>query len=151
MKNESSTDERIIFARRQIQSDACQILVCALLLSVVVQQFILHSPFQQFAVEFFSVIGYGIYIAVRHFLCGIDIWQSEQSNHKGVLKNIFFTSIFSAVLFAFLSGERSLINLLLYFACFLCVSLLCHSLVRSLNRKKQTALNAKLDQEEQDD
>lgn len=53
MKKSKMNDERVVSQRRKIQSDAYQILVYCLLISVLIQQFIMNAPFEQFAVEFF--------------------------------------------------------------------------------------------------
>ncbi len=50
-------DERILQQRRFIQSRGYAYLVLILAVSVLVQQFVLHAPFAQYAVEFFLLIG----------------------------------------------------------------------------------------------
>lgn len=82
MKNNNIQDERILLQRRRIQSDAYQILIYCLLISIIIQQFILKVPFSQFAVEFFCITGMGLYMIIRHLTSGIDIWNSTQSNIK---------------------------------------------------------------------
>ena len=148
MKNNKMQDERIILARRKIQSDAYQFLVYILIISILVQQFFLNAPFSQFAVEFFCLIGCGLYMIIRHLTAGIDIWNSKLQNHKNLFISVVISGIVSVVLFAFFSGEDNLINLILFFVCFTVANFFMYTFMRLINNKKQKDIDDKLNDDE---
>ncbi len=148
MKNDRIQDERIVLTRRKIQSDAYQVLVCILVISIIVQQFFLNAPFSQFAVEFFCLIGSGIYMTIRHLTAGIDIWSSKEKSSKSLLISILTSGVISVILLAFLSGEDNIENLVLFFVCFTVFSFIIHTLMRFINKKKQESIDNKMNKDE---
>jgi hypothetical protein len=150
MKNNKIEDERIITLRRKVQSEAYQILMYCLLISIVVQQFFLNAPFSQFAVEFISLIGMVILTTIRQLKVGIDIWGSKEKTNKKLIANILISAFISVILLAFLSGENNLKNLILFFACFSMISFLLNAVLRFINHKKQKDISDIMDAEEMD-
>lgn len=148
MKNDRIQDERIVLTRRKIQSDAYQVLVCILVISIIVQQFFLNAPFSQFAVEFFCLIGCGIYMTIRHLTAGIDIWSTKEKSSKNLLISILTSGVISVILLAFLSGEDNIENLVLFFVCFTVFSFIIHTLMRFINKKKQESIDTKMNKDE---
>lgn len=148
MKNDRIQDERIVLTRRKIQSDAYQVLVCILVISIIVQQFFLNAPFSQFAVEFFCLIGCGIYMTIRHLMAGIDIWSPKEKSSKSLLISILTSGVISVILLAFLSGEDNIENLVLFFVCFTVFSFIIHTLMRFINKKKQESIDNKMNKDE---
>ena len=67
MKGNKIQDERIIAERREIQSRGYAWVVIILLISIFIQQFFMKAPFAQYAVEFFIVIGCGIYNIIANY------------------------------------------------------------------------------------
>lgn len=148
MRNNKIQDERIIFERRKIQSEAYVWLVYGLLISIIVQQFFLKAPFAQYAVEFFALIGCGLYISIRHFKEGIDIWNPKGDSKKKLLLNTVISGVASVVLFALLSGQYDMENLGSYFVGFVLFFFVFRSAMIALNKKKQEAIDNKLNKEE---
>ena len=118
MKNNKIQDERILLLRRKIQSETYGWLVWVLMISIIVQQFFMKAPIAQYAVEFFALIGCGLYIAVRHFKEGIDIWSPKGDGKKKLLINTIVSGVASVILFAFLSGTYDIKYLTSYFVSF---------------------------------
>lgn len=151
MKDIEMKDERILSQRRRIQSDAYQILVYCLIISVVIQQFFMHVPFSQFAVEFFCVVGSGIYVTIRHFSIGIDIWSPSAHTGKKTLINGVISGAISIFLLVLLAGERNILKLLLLFICFTTAYLLLHLMMQKINKKRQKQIDASLEDDETDE
>lgn len=148
MKENPIKDERLITARRKIQSDGYQILVLVLLLSVFVQQFLLHAPFSQFAVEFFCLIGCGAYNIVRNFSSGIDIWKSETRTRKNIFVHVLVSGVLAMIILACFSGERRLDNLLLFLVCFVTFSFAFQLLMIRMNKRRQDQINRELEEDD---
>ena len=148
MKNNKIQDERILLARRKIQSDAYGWLVWVLMISIIVQQFFMKAPFAQYSVEFFALIGCGLYISIRHFREGIDIWNSKDNGKKKMLLNIIVSGIASVILFALLSGIYNIKNLTSYFVSFVIFFFVFRSAVIAINKKKQQTIENKLSEDE---
>lgn len=151
MKKINNQDERILSQRRKIQSDAYQILIYCLLISIVIQQFILNAPLSQFAVEFFCLIGMGIYMTIRHLTAGIDIWNSTTHTNKKTLINVITTSTISVVLIIVLVGERNIWNLVMFFLCFTTFHFITTLAFQYINKKRQQQIDDKLNSDEADE
>lgn len=148
MKNSRINDERIVSQRRKIQSDAYQILVNCLMISILIQQFIMNAPFAQFAVEFFCLIGIGIYITIRHLSEGVDIWDSPSHTNKRLLKNSIISGGICVSLLIFLAGERKVWNMILIFVAVIIVHFLTHFVLRNINKKRQKQIDDELSTDE---
>lgn len=148
MKYNNIQDERILLARRKIQSEAYGWLVYLLMISIIVQQFFMKAPFAQYAVEFFALIGCGLYISIRHFKEGIDIWNSKGNGRKKLLLNTIVSGVVSVIIFALLSGIYDIKNLTSYFVSFVIFFFVFHSSVIAINNKKQQTIENKLNEDE---
>lgn len=148
MKENRIMDERIISTRRKIQSDGYQILVYVLLLSVFVQQFFLHAPFSQFAVEFFCLIGCGAYNIICNFSSGIDIWNSEKRTKKNIFVHVLISGVLAVIILACFSGESRMDNLLLFLVCFVIFNFAFQLLMNRMNKRRQEQINGKLEEDE---
>ncbi|MEK4295199.1 MULTISPECIES: DUF6773 family protein [Paenibacillus] len=144
MKKSKMNDERVVSQRRKIQSDAYQILVYCLLISVLIQQFIMNAPFEQFAVEFFCLIGSGIYITIRHLSVGVDIWDSQRHTNKKLLINSIISGGICVSLLIVLAGERNVWSIILIFVSFIIVYFLTHLVLRNINKKRQQQIDDEL-------
>lgn len=119
MKNVKNQDERVINERRKIQSDGYQLLVYALLISIVIQQFFMQGPPSQYMAEFLCLIGAGIYNLVRNIKIGNNLYGERHDSGKKLFKNYLIVGLFSTLIFAVLTGEKNigyLINFYLVFA-----------------------------------
>lgn len=148
MKTNEIKDERILSERRKIQSEAYGWVVSALLLSIVAQKFFMNAPFEQYAVEFFTLAGCGIYISIRHYKAGIDIWNPKGDNSKKRFLNTVISGIASIILFAFLSGNYDIKVLAPYFITFVVFFFIFRSVMIFINNKKQQILENKLNETE---
>lgn len=148
MKNNKIHDERILLARRKIQSDAYGWVVWVLMISIIVQQFFMKAPFAQYAVEFFVLIGCGLYISIRHFKEGIDIWSPKGDGKKKLLLNTIISGIISVIIFAWLSGEHDIKTLTSYLVSFVLFFFVFRSAIIFINKKKQQTIENKLDEDE---
>lgn len=144
MRNSRDNDERIVSQRRKIQSDAYQILVYCLLVSILIQQFIMNAPFTQFAVEVFCLIGIGIYVTIRHLSVGVDIWDSQRHTNKKLLINSIISGGISVSLLIILAGERNVWSIILTFVSFTIVYFLVHLVLRNINKKRQQQIDDEL-------
>ncbi|WP_419886524.1 DUF6773 family protein [Paenibacillus sp. B-A-8] len=148
MKTSKVNDERIVSQRRKIQSDAYQILIYCLLISILIQQFIMNAPFAQFAVEFFCLIGIGIYITIRHLSVGVDIWDSRSHTNKKLLINSIISGGICVSLLIVLAGERNVRSIILTFVTFTMVYFLVHLVLRNINKKRQRQIDDELSTDE---
>lgn len=148
MKNNKIQDERILFARRKIQSQAYGWLIFGLMISIIIQQFFMKAPFAQYAVEFFLLIGCGLYVSICHFREGIDIWNPRGDGKKKMLLNTIITGVASVTLFALLSGQYDITNLASYFVSFVLFFFIFRSAMIAINKKKQQTIEKRLNDDE---
>lgn len=150
MKNNKIQDERILLERRKIQSEAYVWLVSGLMISIIVQQFFMNAPFAQYAVEFFVLIGCGLFISIRHFKKGIDIWSPNGEGKKKLLLQTVVSGIASVIVFAILSGQYDIKNLALYFISFVLFFFVFRSVMITINKKRQQVIDDKLNEDDVD-
>lgn len=148
MTEKSIQDERILQQRRFIQSRGYSCLVLILAVSVLVQQFVLHAPFAQYAVEFFLLIGCGFYNLASNCIRGIDIVNPTGKNPTQLLVESVETAVVGTVALALLGGERNWQDLLLFFITFVAVMFGARLGLILLTRKKQEEIDKALDQDE---
>lgn len=74
MKKGYLDDERVILQKRKIGSDAFAIIFYGLLISVLVQQFLLKAPFSQYAAELVIFLVGAVYILVRNIVVGNSLF-----------------------------------------------------------------------------
>lgn len=82
MKNNKMQDERVVAAKRKIQSDAFVLLQLGLLLSVLAQQLIFKAPTSQYIVEIVLFIMASIYIQARNIMLGNDLYDGATNRPK---------------------------------------------------------------------
>lgn len=150
MKNIRNQDERVLTQRRRVQSDGFQLLIYALLISVVVQQFLFQAPPSQYMVEFLCVVGAGIYTTVRNFNLGNDISNFGQLNIKYIIKTTIWGGGISCLVFVILSGEKNISDILINFVIFAIAYGGMAYLFYYLNKKKQAKIEEDLDKDEDD-
>ena len=148
MSNNKIQDERILLERRIIQSTAYAWIVRILLISIVVQQFLMKAPFAQYAVELFLLIGCGLYNIISNLKRGIDIWNPSGESKIKLLLNTVISGIASVILFAFLSGEYGIKSLAGYFLTFVAIFFAFRLLMIKINNKKQKSIEERLDEDE---
>ena len=148
MKNNQIQDERILAERRKIQSRGYAYIVYILLISVVVQQFFLNAPFAQYSVEFFILIGCGIYNIISNYMKGIDIWNPRGDGKKQILLSTLIAGIASVILYVILSGRYEVNGLVLYFGSFVIFFFVVRLIMIGLNRKKQERIDEQMNDDD---
>ena len=78
MKNNQINDERVINERRKITAEAYGLIMIFLLISMLVKQFIFHSEFNEYAVEFIAFFGSSIYIVIRNIFVGNNLYEENK-------------------------------------------------------------------------
>ena len=100
MKNNQMNDERVINEKRKITTEAYGLIMIFLLISMLVKQFIFHSEFNEYAVEFIAFFGSSIYIVIRNIFVGNNLYEENKkrlpimnSIVMGVSVNICFSFV----------------------------------------------------------
>ena len=93
MKQQKVHDERVTAQRRKIGSETCQLLMFALIGSIFVKQFVYSAPFSQYTVEFICVMGASVYILIRNFLSGINLFDGKRGFKVMVVVNSVITAL----------------------------------------------------------
>lgn len=148
MKNVKNKDERVIAQRRKIQSDGFQLLIYALLLSVVVQQIFLQSPPSQYMAELLCLIGAGFYSLIRNLNLGNNVFGDDSDSSKSIFKNALLYGLGSVVFAALLTCEKNIGYLLSYFLTFTIVFSGINYLFNYISKKKQDKIKRELDIDE---
>lgn len=87
MKKADIQDERIIFQKRKIGSDAFGIVYIGLIVSILVQQFVYDAPFKQYAAEFILFMAAAVYVVVRNITVGHNLFGESGTGQKMVIIN----------------------------------------------------------------
>lgn len=148
MKAENIKDERVVSQRREIQSDAYSILTYTLLISVVVQQFFFHAPFAQFSVEFFCVIGMGIYVTIRYVSMGDDQRNLNSRSIKNQLYNSLTSGVIIVVLLIVLAGMKDTLTIGLIFIVSTVTFFAGNLLLQNILKRKQMKIDNELNKDE---
>nr|WP_300004177.1 DUF6773 family protein [Tissierella sp.] len=148
MENKEIKDERIIFQRRKIQSEAYSILVYFLLFSILFQQYVLNAPASQYMGEFIGAVGIGIYVAIRNISMGLNLSSRKDTSLKKLFLNSVFLSSITVTFFVFISGERDLVDGLTFFITFTIISFSIDFLLQYLAKKKNKEIDKALNEDE---
>ena len=163
MKNRNMKDERISSQRAKINSEAYFILMTVLFASMIVQQFLLDAPFEQYAAEFICFSGMCIYMTVRYLMTGLDIYGDGKRSKYTPLMN----SIAAGAVVTVINGTLNYLEFADHyrqtgiggFIAMLAVTFIscagCMYAVMSfmyyLNRKKQEKIRKQMDEDEQEE
>ena len=163
MKKQNTQDERVVAQRRKIHSEAYSILMMVLLASILVQQFLLSAPFEQYAVEFICFFGMSIYMIIRYLTFGLDIYGEGKRSKRIPLVNSMVVGITVTTINGVLNyteyTERYQEDGIGYFISVLAVTFISAavsafavlSYLNYLNKKKQAKIENQLEQEEKDE
>ncbi len=160
MLNQKNHDERVLAQKRKIQSDAFVILFFGLLLSVLIQQFILNAPISQYIVEFIFFISSSIYLLIRNILDGNDIFSSSKSIQKLIIINslvcgLTITIITTALNYIKLGNSfktdftNTLFISLITFLCCTAIAFLAFKLLYIANMKRKQQIENKFKEEDE--
>ena len=163
MKMQNSQDERVVAQRRKINSEAYGILMIALLCSMLVQQFLLKAPFEQYAVEFICFFGMSFYMIIRYMTLGLNIYGEGKRAEAIPIVN----SIIAGIVVTVINGVSNYTQYakqyqqdgIGYFIAVLAVTFISAtvsgyiilSCLDYLNKKKQAKIQKQLDEKEQDE
>jgi peptidoglycan/LPS O-acetylase OafA/YrhL len=163
MKKQNSQDERVIAQRRKINSEAYGILMIALLGSILVQQFLLNAPFEQYTVEFICFFGMSLYMIIRYMTLGLNIYGEGKLAKdipylKSLVVGIVVTAINGVTNYS-QYAEKYKEDGIGYFIAMLAVTFISATVsvfvvltcLDYLNKKKQEKIQKQLDEEEQDE
>ncbi|HAA09930.1 MAG TPA: hypothetical protein DCD98_09215, partial [Syntrophomonas sp.] len=67
-------DERTVAQKRKIASETCTLLLLALMIAILVQQYVLNVPFASYAAEFICFFGACCYLLIRNIASGINLY-----------------------------------------------------------------------------
>ncbi|MDF2821895.1 MAG: hypothetical protein K0R15_2343 [Clostridiales bacterium] len=163
MKRQNMQDERVSAQKRKINSEAYSILMIVLLASILVQQFLLDAPFEQYAAEFICLFGVSIYMIVRYMTLGLNIYGEGKRVKNIPLVNSIVTGITVTVINGVLNYTRYAENYkedgIGFFIATLAVSFISStvtvfillSCLDFLNKKKQSKIQKRLDEDEKDE
>ncbi|MGI6469407.1 MAG: hypothetical protein GXZ09_02940 [Syntrophomonadaceae bacterium] len=150
-------DERTIAQKRKIGSETCNLLLLALLVAILVQQFILNVPFAHYAAEFICFFGACSYLLIRNLTSGNDLYSRKNTGFKLVIINSLVCGFTICVVTGIANyaryGENAPPNLWLFtslitFLCGTAGAFLSFSLLYYLNKRKQQNIENALDEEE---
>ena len=160
MKRPVMQDERVSRQSNEANSEAFGILMIVLLCAVLVQLFLLHAPFKQYAVEAICFVGMSIYIITRYIMLGINVYSNDKLERVGlivrsIIVGITVTAVSGTLLYS-RNGELYQENGIGHFIAILAgtfVGVFILSYAASyplyyLNKKKQAQIQKRLDEAE---
>ena len=77
-------DERTVAQKRKIASETCTLLLLALIIAVLVQQYVLNVPFAHYAAEFICFFGACCYLLIRNIASGINLYSQKNRGSNGL-------------------------------------------------------------------
>lgn len=159
MKKEFINDERDTSQRRKVGSEAGQLLMLGLLLSILVQQYAFNAPFAQYAAEFICFFGASLYILVRNLALGNDFLTRREKSKKwliisSLVGGLTMTVLMSLTNYAQYGDKHNFFSLsgtiVIFFITSTTLMFLGFSSIYALNKKRQIKIAKKLDEEEND-
>lgn len=163
MKRQIMQDERVSAQRRKINSEAHGILMIVLLVAMLVQQFLLKAPFEQYAAEFICFFGISVYTLIRYMTLGLNIFGEGKRAKSIPLVNSIVVGITVTAINGVLNytqyAKRYKEDGIGYFIAVLAITFISAavsafavmSFVGYLNKKKQAKIQKQLDEDEQDE
>ena len=163
MKKQNPQDERVVAQRRKINAEAHGILMIALLASILIQQFLLNAPFEQYAAEFICFFVMSLYIVIRYMTLGLNIYGDVKRAKfvpfvYSIAAGIAVTAI-NGVLNYTQYAERYREDGIGYFFAVLAITFISAALFAFvvlsffgyINKKKQANIQKRLDEDERDE
>lgn len=160
MKNNVIQDERAVALKRQISSEAFNLVMGALVISLLVKQYVLDVPFSQSMTEILCLSGAALYVLVRNIIAGNNVYESK----KGSKKSLIYSSLagglgvcLSAGIFNYAKYSEKYANNWMFLA-ILAILFVSGSLfvffmylpIYKINQKRQKMIDSALDQDEDD-
>ncbi len=139
-------DERVILAKRKIQSDGFTFVWLLLLASVIIQQFVFHAPIEQYAVEFIIFFVMSAYLLIGNIVRGNDIAPTRNNNAIIGLQSAL-TGVAIGAMVYFVTEDNIGVSIL---TCVCCTvgSFITLKVMYYANNKKQANINSQFDDED---
>jgi len=160
MKKNLIYDERDVAQKRKIGSEACNLLLCGLIISLLIKEYIFNVPFSQYATELLCLVGASMYIVIRNIIAGNDLCETKGKSKKSVVLISLVVGLAVCVSGGITNYARYgdkytdvrffLITLAILFVCGTVVTFLIYSPIYKLNQKRQKKIAEELDKEESD-
>jgi purine-cytosine permease-like protein len=150
-------DERTTAQKRKIASETCSLLLLALMIAILVQQYVLNVPFANYAAEFICFFGASCYLLIRNITSGIDLYSQKNRGFKWVIISSLVCGLTICVVTGIANYTRYgdnaapyiwLITFAITFLCGTAAAFLGFSIIHYLNNKRQKDIEAELDEEE---
>ncbi|MBP1743696.1 MAG: conserved rane protein of unknown function [Firmicutes bacterium] len=151
MKKLNTQDERLVLQKRKIGNDAFGIVFYGLLISVLIQQFLIGAPFSQYAVELILFMVASFYVVIRNIFVGNNLFQNNNGQ-----KMVIINSVVSGLTIAVITTTLNTINFglekmggfveititsFITFACGLIASFIVFELLYQLNKRRQKQID----------
>lgn len=150
-------DERTVAQKRKIGSDTCNLLLLALMIAILVQQYVLNVPFAHYAAEFICFFGACSYILIRNIIGGNDLYNRKNTGFKLVIINSLVCGCTICIVTGIANyaryGDKAtsniwIITLAITFLCGTAAAFLGFFILHYLNNRKQKRIEDELDEEE---
>jgi len=154
MKKNGVQDERALAQKHKIRSDTCNLLLGVLIISALVKEYIFKAPISQYTTEIICIFGAFIYINIRNIIAGNDLYNTNYSSKKLVIRSLINGFIICVIVGTvdYVYG-KSVYDKFFWLFCFVfstIVSFLGFSLMHIINKKRQKKIVEELDIEEND-
>ena len=160
MKKNLIHDERAVAQKRKIGSEACNLLLGGLIISLLIKEYVFNVPFSQYVTELLCLFGALIYIVIRNIIAGNDLCETKNNGKKSVVLMSLFGGLVTCVTSGIANyaryGEKYtdgiffLITLAILFVSGTVVTFLICLPIYKLNQKRQKKIAEELDKEESD-
>jgi len=160
MKNNAVQDERAVAQKSKIGSEACNLLLSGLFISLLVKEYIFNVPFSQYSTELILLFGALIYIVIRNIIAGNNLYGNKNNDKKSVIVTSIIGGLATCVISGIINyaryGEKYtdvkffLITLAILFVSGTVITFFVYSPIYILNQKRQAKIAEELDKEESD-
>lgn len=150
-------DERTVAQKRKIASETCTLLLLALLIPILVQQFVFNVSFSHYAAEFICFFGACCYLLIRNITSGNNLYSRKNIGIKIVLINSLVCGATICIITGIANYARYgdnatpsiwLLTSAVTFICATAAAFLGFSIIHYLNNKRQKDIDSELDEEE---
>lgn len=145
MKKKQMQDERVVAQQHKIQSNGFTLLIWCLLISIIIQQFLMQAPLSQFIGEFICMISASLYVVVHNLLAGNSLYPASKKQN---LRNSIIGAIVACLILVVLQGVTSPMQIFIQFICFIASFCGLMFLCQWIASRRQTQLIRQLEESE---
>lgn len=153
MKNNKINDERVINEKRKITGEAYGLIMIFLIISILVKQFIFHSEFNEYAVEFIAFFGSSTYIIIRNIFVGNNLYGDNKKSLPIINSIIMGASVTFTLVFLrfneFSTLNDFILESLMAFICSALSSFLFFYIINKINIKRIKYIENKYNDEDE--